>query len=312
MACRFLQNIIRFQRLLNFSVFLVITFLPLSSVSPAEAASWASAEEDSTFDELCETLKEGKRLPKGGLLYWEEGLHFDSPEKNFRLKIGGHVAVEMGYINAGADVKEAYSDFDGFDLDLRRLKVIAFATLYNAFDFKLDIDFANIRTINDIWFRYTKSPFLSHFKFGHQKEPFSLERLTSSTNITFLESALPIYALSPGYDIGVRYDGNAFDEQITFAAGVFFNTGSLNEVKDPQDSISEANGYNVTARLTGLAWDEEEGRRFMHLGLGLSWGTRNSGEDDALRLRSLPESFIADRTLGQTHRSAQTIFNKKF
>lgn len=291
----------RIQRIFKFSVPFAIAFLILAPIDPARAASSSLENHElSFFDDLRKTLKEGKRTPKGGHLYWDEGLHFDSPDENFRLKVGGHMSVDMGYINSGGDVEEAFSDFDGFDPDFRRLKFTAFATLFDAVDFKVDIDFANIRTINDIWIRYTKNPFLRHFTLGHQEEPFSLEKLTSSTNITFLETALPIYALSLGYDIGIRYDATLFDKNATFSAGFFFNTGSINSVKDPQDRISEANGYNITARLTGLAWYEEEGRSLLHLGSGLSWGSRNSGEKDALRLSSLPESYIADRTLVDT------------
>ena len=66
-------------------------------------------------------------------------------------------------------------------------------TVYKAVDIKLEIDFANIQTVKDIWFRYTKGDFFRHFKFGHQKEPFSLEWLTSSIDTTFMERSLPIY-----------------------------------------------------------------------------------------------------------------------
>jgi phosphate-selective porin OprO/OprP len=210
------------------------------------------------------------------------------------------MGIDMGYVDGRGDVKEAFSDLDGFDPDFRRLKVSAFVTLYNAIDFKFEIDFANVKTIKDVWIRYKKNRFLSHFRFGHIKEPFSLERLIATRSLTFMERALPTDALTPGRNIGIKYNSTAFNERVTFATGFFWNTGSLHEVANPQDSISDANGYNITARITGLAWYYDEGRRLLHLGLGYSRGTRDSGEDDAMRLSALPESYIADRTLVDT------------
>ncbi len=287
----------------KFTILIAASFLLLAPAGLINASSPESENNDSTFfDRFLEKLTKGKKGPKGGQFYWDEGIHFDSPDKNFRLKIGGHMGIDLGYVDGSGDVKEAFSDLDGFAPDFRRLQFSLFATLYNAVDLKLDIDFANVRTVKDVWLRYKKNPFFSHFRFGHMKEPFSLERLTSSRNITFMERALSTDALTPGRNIGIRFDNTALDERIAYGAGFFWNTGSINEVSDPQDSISEANGYNITARVTGLAWYEEEGRRLLHTGLAYSRGPRNSGEDDKLRVSALPESYIADRTLVDTEK----------
>jgi len=135
------------------------------------------------------------------------------------------------------------------------------------------------------------------------KEPYSLERLTSSSCITFMERALPVNALSLGRNIGIQFNNTVFDDRFTFGAGVFWNTGSLHDISDPQDSISEANGYNITARVTGLGWYEDKGQDLMHWGLACSWGSRN-GNDKSNRVSALPESRLLDQTLVDTEEFA--------
>jgi len=39
---------------------------------------------------------------------------------------------------------------------------------------------------------------------GNMKEPFSLETLTGSADITFMERSLPTVTFSPSYNLGVR------------------------------------------------------------------------------------------------------------
>jgi len=297
----FCQHIIRHQFRVSFIVFQIAILLILAAFSPVKAASPVSEnEKPNYFDELQEELKEGKVDKLDTHYYWDQGLHVVSRKNNFRLKIGGHMGIDMGYIHAGGDLEDAFSSLDGFEPDFRRLHVSTLLTIYDALEFKFEIDFANVRSVKDIWLRYKKSPFLRHFKFGHVKEPFSLEKLASLKNMTFMERALPVYALAPGRNIGIMFSNAELEERITYAAGFFWNTHSINETSDPQDSISEANGSDITIRITGLPRYEDEGRDLLHLGVCYTRGPRQSGENDALRVSSLPESYIADRTLVDT------------
>ncbi len=263
-------------------------------------------------------------------VYWKDGLHLESRKKNFTMKIGGMILGDGGYIGADNDLKIAFPDQEGGEADFRRLSLVVSGTIrplsaikdrkettedqrgpvrdtitayapYDAVEFKVDIDFAQVRDIKDNWIRFPNVPFLGHFTFGHWKEPFSLEELTPIANITFMERALPTDAFALGRNLGIRYDGATSNQRITWGLGGFLNTGSFSDVGEATDRLSEANGFNITARLTGLPWCEEEGARLLHLGLSYSHGVRDDkDEEDTVGFRARPESRLTDERLVDT------------
>ena len=286
---------------------------------------------DSRYEEALKKAGEGVEGPVAGThYYWDEGFHIVSRGKNLKLKIGGKIILDGGYIDADKELERAFPDLEGYGGDFRSLSVTVSGTIralsavkeraetiekpvppgtnaitsyatYDALEFKLEIDFANVREIKDIWLRFPKIPLLGYFKFGHMKEPFSLEKSTSLTNITFMEWALPNEAFAASRNVGVRGDKTVLGERMTLGAGAFFNTGSFSDVGDANDRMSEANGYNLTGRVTGLPWYGEEGKRLLHLGLSYSHGGRNhEDEDDRIQFRTRPESRITDERLVDT------------
>ena len=90
------------------------------------------------------------------------------------------------------------------------------------------MDFANVRQIKDLWVSYGKIPFLGNAKFGHTKEPISLEGFMS--NATRL----------------------ALEERLTWAAGYFLITGSFSNVSNATDYLSNAYGSAASLRVNGL------------------------------------------------------------
>jgi len=239
----------------------------------------------------------GRRGPLGAHTYFEDGIHFDSPKKRLKFKLNGRVYFDLGRIFADRELEEAFPDLEGRHADFRTLEGVISGWFGDLLEFRLSIDFANVRQIKDNWARFTSVPLLRHFKIGNVTEPFSLEELESSRFMTFMESSLPTYAFAPGRDIGLLTDNIARVGRMTWSAGLFLNTGSLSTVGDTKDEISEAAGWNLTFRVTGLPWYSEEGRRLLHLGLGYSHQFRNG---DTVAARSYPESRLADVKLVDT------------
>ncbi len=115
---------------------------------------------------------------------------------------------------------------------------------------------------------------------GHYKEPFSLEAITSSNSITFLERSLA-FALVPFRNVGIMAEGTAFDDRVSYAAGVFRDTD------DGGDANAEGN-YGLTGRITAVPWYEEDGRRLWHVGASGSYRSVN----DDFRFRTRPEIHL--------------------
>ncbi|MDB4285575.1 porin [bacterium] len=235
--------------------------------------------------------------PLGSRYYLEDGFHFDSPAKGLKFKINGRIAYDIGEIFADSELQEAFPDLDGRHSDFRTLQLSIHGWFRKAVEYKVSIDFANVRQVKDNWIRFPSVPVLRHFRIGNMKEPFSLEELTSSRFRTFMEPSLPTYALAPGRDIGVFTGNTAKGERVTWTAGLFLNTGSLSTVGDTKDQISEASGGNLTARITGLPWYTDGGRRLFHVGAAYSRQFRSDETGTAL---TFPESRLVDDKLVDT------------
>jgi phosphate-selective porin OprO/OprP len=165
--------------------------------------------------------------------------------------------------------------------------------------------------VKDDWFRFPSVPFLNHFIFGHMKEPFSLGMLTSSNYTTFMEVPLAVEAFGPFRNIGALGAWTMLEERVTAVAGVFLNTGSFSNDGQAKDQIDNANGANVTGRVTGLPWYEDEGGRLLHLGLSYSHRFRDEDEaDPSSQFRARPESRLTDDRLvstGKIHTERQDL-----
>ena len=289
-----------------FAIF-VLSFVSLSpfSVSGNNAQTDVpppAEEDDSEYWKIMRRVEEGIRGPIGNWhYYWKDGFRIDSPDKNFTMKINLSVFVDGGKISADDALDRAFPELGGSDLELRRFRISGFGTIYHWAEFKLDVDFANIREIKDNYIRFIKFPYISLLTLGHMKEPFSLERWASGKAITFMERALPVEAFAPSRNIGIRHYRTALGERMTWGAGAFLNTGSFGDLGEGKDQLSDANGWNITARATYLPWYGEEGRRLLHLGLSYSHQFRDQNDPNFREIwRTRPETHLTDERLVNT------------
>ena len=217
----------------------------------------------------------------------EEWVHV----KNTSLTWGGR--IQGDWVNWADD-----SQFDGeFNyVEFRRLRLFAAGEGYGVYDYKLELEFApevERRAdvvdnhvdlggfgveLKDAYVGIRDIPRLGYVRFGHFKTPISLEELTSSRYITFLERSLP-NRLIPGRELGVAAFNHSLDENVTWACGAFFD--------DMSESSHVIEDDNQGVRLVGRAtwtprYDElSEGRYLIHTGLGYSY-TRPRKQEDPL------------------------------
>lgn len=279
-----------------------ICFLALLAVGEALADSHQAISLGSIYRAPPPNAEEGVRGPIGWHWYWEDGyLGIDNPRENIKFRINGQVIADAGNIDANEELQSAFPDLEGNNADFRKLNLSTHANFYDTVDFKIGIDFANVKDIQDIWIRYLKYPWSKKIIVGHMKEPFSLDYLTSISRITFMERALPDEAFGTGRNIGIRYDSMNPGRPVNMGVGFFLNTGSLSDIGDAKNQITEANGFDTTARVFGLPVFEESGEKLLHIGLGYSYGIRLDDKPDvAMQFRTRPESRLTDDRLVDT------------
>ena len=217
--------------------------------------------------------------------YWKDGLRLDSNDGAVRLKIGGRIQHDYAYFAEDGDIERRLGrDFDD-GTEFRRARLYFSGTVYDDIDFKVQYDFAGgDADFKDVYLGMKNVPYVGHVRVGHFKEPFSLEELASSNDITFMERSL-VNTFAPSRNTGVMVFDNLLGERMTWAVGVFRQTDDFGDGTGGRD-------YNVTARLTSLPWYEDQGKKLLHLGLAY---THQNYEDDTIRFRAGPEAHLAPR-----------------
>jgi phosphate-selective porin OprO/OprP len=242
----------------------------------------------------------------GRYLYWEKGINLTGPRDKIHLTIGGRAHYDFGSVDANQELQEAFPDLEGIHGGFRRLGVIFTGDWRGILEFKLEMDATDVGDVKDNWVRFLQGRYLPAFLFGHFKEPFSLDALTAGNSSTFMEVALPTRVFAPFRNMGVSASGTLRKKRMTWSAGFFLNSGSFSDLGDASGKLSEANGGNLTGRVTGLLSYQDEGRRLTHLGLSYSRAIRDEKEEDpSANFRSRPEVFLTDDRLIDT----RNLFN---
>jgi len=192
-----------------------------------------------------------------------------------KLKIGGRIQADAAF----------YKDDPGLDMgdgaEFRRARLFAKGKIGD-FHYKAQYDFAGNGTkIKDLYIQYVGLPV--HIKVGNFKEPFSLEELTSSKYITFMERAMP-NVFAPSRNIGAALSGHG--DSWSAAAGVFTNgAGGTTSGVDSK--------FDATGRLTFAPIHEKT--RVLHLGAGINYSLPDSTR--SLRFDARSESHITHKKL---------------
>ena len=226
--------------------------------------------------------------PETFRVYWKNGIRLDSRDERFKLKIGGRLMQDWEWAGEDSSVETAIGQ-QGNNTEFRRARLYVEGVIYDRVRFKAQYDFAGGDAgFRDAFLELRQIPGVGNLRVGHFKEPYSLEELTSSKYITFMERSLP-NVFSPARNSGVMLHNYALDERVTWAVGLFRET---DDFANSSDSEGGDDTYNVTARVTGLPWYEEGGRRLVHLGMSFS---HRFAEDDGFSFGQGPEAHLLDR-----------------
>ena len=218
--------------------------------------------------------------------FWKNGLRFESPDHAFEMEVGGRVNVDLVWFDADSAMEDRYGEFPD-QAGIRRGRLLLAGRVYRNVLFKAEYDFAKGDvSFADVIIAVTGIPLLGTVSVGHQKEPFSLEWQTSGKFITFMERGLP-NALVPARSVGISAANDALDGRLSFGIGVFSH---------PAEGRGSTPG-NVTARVAGIPWRDEEAARFVTVGASLSL---RDAEDGEARFRERPEVNFTDNRVVDT------------
>lgn len=227
-----------------------------------------------------------KDVPK---ITTKEKLEIESQDGNFKWGIGGRIMWDTAFYDNDADINGTNTEL-GSGHELRRARLEMGATLWKVWKLKFQYDFTevgdSVEGIRDMYIQYTGfKP--ATFTIGHYKEPFSLEELTSSKYITFMERAQPV-GLAPSRNLGAGADTTLAD-MVGLQGGVFGE--GVDSGGGPDTS-----GYGFTGRAYFSPIHESD--RVLHV--GVAGGYRNINESDTIRFRERMESHVTSTRLIDT------------
>ncbi|HUW99697.1 MAG TPA: porin [Phycisphaerae bacterium] len=215
-------------------------------------------------------------------LYWKDGIRMDSRDGSVKLKFGGRLQYDLDWQGSNSVEPLVGEVADGFQT--RRARIYVSGDFGKNVGFKWEYDLATGAAVaRDVYIELRQLPVVGNLRIGHYREPFSLDELTSSNYITFMERALP-NILTPAFNGGAMLYNSALDDRVTWAAGIFRDTNQADGAQAVVDGQ-----YAFTTRVTGLPWYEDGGKRLFHL--GTSFSVRHT--DGNVRYRARPEDNLA-------------------
>jgi phosphate-selective porin OprO/OprP len=199
---------------------------------------------------------------------------------NVTMKLFGRLFIDWGWFSGD----DAFGDLHDAT-EIRTARLGASGTLYDEVNYKVEFDLGpddgGETAAKDVYIGVKDTP-VGEVRVGHFKEPFSLEQLTSSRFITFMERSVAD-AFVPGRNSGIALLNNNPSETVTWSLGAFRST-------DNQAAGSGNAQYRYSARVTAVPMIDESGENLVHVGGSVSYST-----DEGARFRAKPESDFLDR-----------------
>jgi phosphate-selective porin OprO/OprP len=246
----------------------------------------SSEDLESQLDEyFAKEESEGAWQEPGTLVpQFSKGVKMKSNDKSTEIKFGGRVMLDLAWFNPSDKMEEELGKYPNSAGEFRRARLFMSGTIYGNVFYKAQYDFAGgDADFKDVYLGVTKLPVVGNVRVGHQKVPFSLEELTSSKYITFMERSLPVEAFSPSRKTGIAVYNSELEGNLNWA--VMWFTGS-DGYGDSADSLASS----FAARVAFAPVNEDKGRNLIHLGLSF---VHRDLSDDSARYRSRPAAHAS-------------------
>ncbi len=222
---------------------------------------------------------------KTPFVIWRDGA-LVVPSGDVEMQIGGRVYADYAYYDADDETVDFFGDDDlegGSGTQFSRARIFVAGRVQEVADFKAEFDFGDGSVqMKDVFAQLHGVPWIGNIRAGHFKEPYTLQRLVSSRHIQFMERSV-MNTFSTNRNMGIMLFDNALGDRMVWSIGGFL------DVDDTGFQFSDGGNHHLTTRLTGIAFEREEGRKLLHL--GFSYMHRFVGE--SIRFNSRPESNLS-------------------
>lgn len=196
----------------------------------------------------------------------------------------GRLQYDVGFVESPPGVSDRGL---GFGNEVRRARLGAEGSIPGGFGYKIEVDFANEDVeITDAFLSYKASKALG-LTLGQHNNFQSMEELTSSRFLSFLERAAFTDAFNFERRIGLSASYAAGD--LIAQGGIF--TDNIKDLADAQDAVGlgdENDSFSIDGRIV---YAPKLGRTQLHLGASAHWrdngGTAAAGPATRYRQRPL-------------------------
>ena len=239
----------------------------------------------------------------------ENGLGIKSKDGNTTAQFTGR--IHMDYRNYSPDYASGQTT-DGYQdaMEMRRGRFGVRGQIAKDFKYQLLANFGNdvgasstSSTIDEFWVNYDANP-AAQVQFGTFKMPFSLEQLTSSNNIDFMERSLVGQndsELIPAKETGVMIHGVP---AVGFTYALAASRGRANK-------SATVDGADIIGRVTTNSAEVIQNKDFVaHLGAAYSTGNIKTGVTAAsgrTEARNQSGWFTGSAMSGETERTRQGL-----
>lgn len=224
---------------------------------------------------------------------WNNGLKFRSRNGAFDVSIAGRMQWQLGYMSEDEDTQHQLGLTEKDFVTLRRGMLEASGTMYRNVFWAAQYEFASSGDddIRDLYMGIKDIPVIGQIRVGNYIEPFNMEELESSRYTQLIERGFVYQAFGTDENFGIELHNSHLNDRMQWAAGVF-------RVTDGQGNIRQDYNYVGTARVSGLPWWANEGRRHIHLGVaGRVAETSGTDSNETVRFRARPGVRTVNRFL---------------
>ncbi len=220
-------------------------------------------------------------------------LTWKSADGNFKYTIDGRIMLDTGVVDNSKDIN---TDGDPYSLytntEFRRVRLAIKAQMYNVWNGEFDIDFADEEIdIKDMWISYNGFP-NTIIKLGNSKPNFSMDEVTTSRWITFMERSMISDAFSPGRRIGLS--GTNWGKY--YFAGLSLFGDEIDGQDEYGNETEQAEPFGFSARLVGRPIVADDNSKIVHVGFNYMnrKPAKSEQADDEFRYRTRSEAHFVD------------------